>query len=284
METDAEGLLGYLTSKIDSTDPILFVKYTIDDSNRLGHIFWADSISQRDYMCFNDALAFDTTYRTNTFNKPLVIFVVVNNHFQTCVFGFALLINEKIDTYTWVLEAFLECMQERTPRVVITDGDTSMNVAIAKCFPAAVHKLYGWHLSTNVATNIKSPHFTKAFSNLLYKHYNIPTWYENWEALLDKFELYNNAWVDTTYENIFTWAETFMKTHFFGGMTTTQRCESINSYLKKFVNCKLPLCEFIRHVDIAVRNIRQIEQYDVFITFNTEPPYPTNSTLILHLR
>ena len=107
-------------------------------------------------MCFNDALAFDTTYSSNTFNKPLVIFVGVNNHFQTCVFGFALLMNEKIDTCTWVLEAFLECMQERTLRVVITDGDTSMNVAIAKCFSATVHRLYGWHLSTNVATNIKS--------------------------------------------------------------------------------------------------------------------------------
>ncbi|KAL5548791.1 hypothetical protein UlMin_004022 [Ulmus minor] len=108
METDAEGLLGCLTSKIDSADPTLFVKYVIDDSNHLGHIFWADSISQRDYMCFNDALAFDTTYRTNAFNKPLVIFVGVNNHFQTCVFGFTLLMNEKIDTYTWLLEAFLE--------------------------------------------------------------------------------------------------------------------------------------------------------------------------------
>ncbi|KAL5561317.1 hypothetical protein UlMin_031064 [Ulmus minor] len=102
VETDAEGLLGYLTSKIDSTDPTLFVKYAIDDSNRLGHIFWADSIAQRDYMCFN-------------------------------------------------------------------------NAAIVKCFPFAVYRLCGWHLSTNVATNIKLPHFTKAFSNLLYKHYNIPT-------------------------------------------------------------------------------------------------------------
>ncbi|KAL5543797.1 hypothetical protein UlMin_007581 [Ulmus minor] len=249
LETNAEGLLGYLTSKIDSSDPTLFVKYAIDDSNRLGHIFWSDSISQRDYMCFTDALAFDTTYRNNVFNKPLVIFVGVNNHFRTCT----------IDKYTWVLEAFLECMQERTPRVVIIDGDTSMKAAITKCFPDAVHRFCGWHLSTNATMNIKSPQFTKAFRNLLYKYYNIPRWYEKWEALLDKFELHTNAWVDTTYANRFSWAEKILKTHFFGGMTTTQRCESINSYLKNFFSCKLPLREFIRHVDIALRNIRQTE-------------------------
>ncbi|KAL5569309.1 hypothetical protein UlMin_025884 [Ulmus minor] len=284
VETDAEGLLGYLTLKIDSSDPTLFVKYAIDDSNPLGHIFWSDSISQRDYMCCTDALAFDTTYRTNAFHKPLVIFVGVNNHFRTCVFGFALLMNETIDTYTWVLEAFLECMQERTPRVVITDRDTSMKASIMKCFPDAVHRLCGWHLSTNATTNIKSPQFTKAFRNLLYKHYNIPRWYEKWEALLDKFELHTNAWVDTTYANRFSWVEKFMKTHFFGGMTTTKRCESINSYLKNFVNCKLPLREFIRHVDIALRNIRQTEQYDDFISFSTKPPYPIDAALISYLK
>ncbi|KAL5556305.1 hypothetical protein UlMin_038541 [Ulmus minor] len=235
-------------------------------------------------MCFTDALAFDTTYRTNAFNKLLVIFVGVNNHFHTCVFGFSLLMNETIDTHMWVLEAFLECMQKRTPKVVITDGDTSMKVAITKCFLDAVHRLCGWHLSTNATTNIKSPQFTKAFRNLLYKHYNIPRWYEKWEALLDKFELHTNAWVDTTYANRFSWAETFLKTHFFGRMTTTQRCESINSYLKNFVNCKLPLREFIRHVDIALWNIRQTEKYNDFISFNTEPPYPPDAPLISYMK
>ena len=134
-----------------------------------------------------------------------------------------------------------------------------MKAAIMKCFLDIVRRLYGWHLSTNATTNIKLSQFTKAFRNLLYKHYNISRWYEKWEALLDKFELHNNTWVDKTYENRFIWAKTFLKTHFFGGMTTTQRCESINSYLKNFVNCKLSLHEFIRHVDIALRNIRHNE-------------------------
>ncbi|KAL5539018.1 hypothetical protein UlMin_043331 [Ulmus minor] len=99
IETDSEGLLGYLASKIDSTDPTLYAKYAIDEEDRLCHIFWSDSGCQWDYMCFSDVLAFDTTYRSNAFNKPLVMFVGMNNHFRTCVFGFTLLLNEKIESY-----------------------------------------------------------------------------------------------------------------------------------------------------------------------------------------
>ncbi|KAL5552488.1 hypothetical protein UlMin_039889 [Ulmus minor] len=174
IETDSEGLLGYLASKIDSTDPTLYAKFAIDEEDRLCHIFWSDSECQQDYMCFSDVLAFDTTYRSNAFNKPLVMFVGVNNHFRTCVFGFALLLNEKIESYKWVLETFLDCMHRRQLAVVVTDGDAAMKAAIILCFPDSTHRLCGWHLSTNATSNIKSPDFTKAFRKLLYNHYNVP--------------------------------------------------------------------------------------------------------------
>ncbi|KAL5580643.1 hypothetical protein UlMin_013085 [Ulmus minor] len=143
VEIDSEGLIGYLASKIDSTDPTLFAKYAIDEEDRLCHIFWANSGCQRDYMCFSSVLAFDATYRCNAFNKPFVMFVGVNNHFRTCVFGFALLLNEKIDSYKWVLDTFLECMQNRKPMVVVTDEDVAIKAEISVCFPAATHRLCG---------------------------------------------------------------------------------------------------------------------------------------------
>ncbi|KAL5547409.1 hypothetical protein UlMin_002640 [Ulmus minor] len=196
VETDSEGLLGYLASKIDSTDPTLYAKYAIDEEDRLCHIFWSDNGCQRDYMCFSDVLAFDTTYRSNAFNKPLVMFIGVNNHFRTC----------KIKSYKWVLETFLDCMHRRQPTVVVTDGDAAMKATIILCFPDSTHRICGWHMSTNATLNIKSPDFTKAFRKLLYNHYNVPQWYERWDALLDKFELHDNAWAATTYEQRFHWA------------------------------------------------------------------------------
>ncbi|KAL5577873.1 hypothetical protein UlMin_019572 [Ulmus minor] len=103
IDTDSKGLLGYLASRIDTINPNMYVRYAIDDEDKLCLIFWSDGTSQHEYHCFFDALAFDTTYMTNAFNKPLVIFVGVNNHFKTCVFRFMLLHNEKRKTFVWVL-------------------------------------------------------------------------------------------------------------------------------------------------------------------------------------
>ncbi|KAL6316325.1 hypothetical protein AAG906_017958 [Vitis piasezkii] len=109
---DAEGALAYLCGKSEM-DPSFYYKYNVDEDNRLANLFWADSTSKLDYSCFGDVLAFDTTYRTNAYKKPLVILVGINHHHQTIVFGCALLVDESVSTYTWVLETFLDAMNNK---------------------------------------------------------------------------------------------------------------------------------------------------------------------------
>ncbi|KAF7143741.1 hypothetical protein RHSIM_Rhsim05G0126000 [Rhododendron simsii] len=58
---DAEGALGYLSARANA-GPFFFFKYTVDEDNRLGKLFWADSKSRMDYAAFGDVLIFDTTY------------------------------------------------------------------------------------------------------------------------------------------------------------------------------------------------------------------------------
>ena len=83
-----------------------------------------------DYGCFGDVLAFDTTYRTNAYKKPLVVLVGVNHHHQTMVSGCALFMDESIGTYEWVLETFLIAMMNKKPIFVVIDGDKAMRKAI----------------------------------------------------------------------------------------------------------------------------------------------------------
>ncbi|KAL4371424.1 hypothetical protein AHAS_Ahas06G0164400 [Arachis hypogaea] len=83
-----------------------------------------------DYQCFGDVLAFDTTYRKNKYRRPLVIFSGCNHHRQTCIFGFALVEDERTATYMWLLQNFLEVMLNKSPSVVVTDGDEAMKAAI----------------------------------------------------------------------------------------------------------------------------------------------------------
>ncbi|CAN1186690.1 Protein FAR1-RELATED SEQUENCE 5 [Linum perenne] len=126
---DASSALTYLMSR-KNDDKQFFMEYTKSDDNKLLNLFWADSMSIADYDCFGELLALDTTYKKNKYNMPLVIFAGVNHHFQTCLFGSALLENENATNYIWVLETFAKAMGGKKPDAVVTDGDKSMLKAI----------------------------------------------------------------------------------------------------------------------------------------------------------
>lgn len=70
-------------------------------------MFSRDSWSLLDYNVFGDVLILDSTYKTNMYGKPLVVFFRTNNHQAIVVFGFALISDEKEETYTCAFEHFL---------------------------------------------------------------------------------------------------------------------------------------------------------------------------------
>ncbi|RVW68730.1 Protein FAR1-related sequence 5 [Vitis vinifera] len=164
---DTEGALSYLCGKSEM-DPSFYYKYNVNEDNRLANLFWADSTSKLDYSCFGDVLAFDTTYQTNAYKKPLVILVGINHHHQTIVFGCALFVDESVSTYNWVLETFLDAMNNKKPLYVITDGDKAMRKAIKRIFPDSCHRLCAWHIQRNAFTNVHVKDFTNHFSKCMF--------------------------------------------------------------------------------------------------------------------
>ena len=137
---DAECALAYLQAKANM-DSSFFFQYTVDEESRLANLFWTDSQSRLDNACFGDVVAFDTIYKTNVYKKPLVILVGVNYHRHTIVFGFGLLVNETVETYTWVLQNILVAMNNKTPISVVIDGDKAMSKAIKMVIPESRHRL-----------------------------------------------------------------------------------------------------------------------------------------------
>ena len=128
-DLDAEKALGYLQAKADQ-DVHRFVKFTCDSERRLENLLWADSRARSDYSKFGDILSFDTTYMSNQYGKPLLVFVDVNNYFRSTIFAFAILVNKTVETYRWAINTFLECMDYQVPKTVIIDRDHAMRTAI----------------------------------------------------------------------------------------------------------------------------------------------------------
>ena len=66
------------------------------------------------------------------------------------------------------------------------------------------------------------------------------------------------------------WADTYFRKLFFGGMTTTQRCKKMNSFLKSKVMKEINLCDFLRGMDMALSQLRYKKSEDEFTTMWTK--------------
>ena len=84
---------------------------------------------------------FDTTYSTSKDARPLGVFLGLNHHRETVVFGGAFLYDETIESFVWLFETFLEAMSEKKPITIFTDQDAAMSTAIKVVMPKTYHAL-----------------------------------------------------------------------------------------------------------------------------------------------
>ena len=69
---------------------------------------------------FLDMVIVDATYKRNRFNMPLVNVVGVNNYGRTILLAFALLDDEKMDSYDWLFKN-LKDIWRKEPDYFISD-------------------------------------------------------------------------------------------------------------------------------------------------------------------
>ncbi|KAK0579596.1 hypothetical protein LWI29_028430 [Acer saccharum] len=269
--SDADSLISYMTAKSEM-DPGFFFRYTILADGSMGNLFWSDTMSRCDYSYFGDVMSFDSTYQTNSCNRPLVILVGVNNHMKTIIFGFGLLVDETVETYSWILQTFLQAMHGKCPVSVVTDGDKAMSKALSSVMPSTIRRLCSWHLERNVQTNVGD----KVFTDCMLTYMMELEFETQWLKAIETFGLQCNDWVKMMYCKRKLWAETFLRGTFFGGLRSTQRSESINSFLNKFLHRRLKLYDFMSNIDRAMSCLRNNELKDDFDTINEHPVLVTH--------
>ncbi|KAL5827486.1 hypothetical protein ACOSQ3_019326 [Xanthoceras sorbifolium] len=232
-DSDVDAIIGYMTAK-SKLDIEFFYDYQLNKDGTLGNLFWADSMSHNDYRIFDDILCFNTTYKTNAYRMPLVIFVGT------------------IETYSWILKTFLLAMHGKYPTSIVTNGDKAMRKAIKVEMSGSIHCLCSWHFQRNAHTNLGDTGFTRAFSHCMVAFMTESEFETKWHASIDKFGLHGNAWVTKMYAK----------------HKHIQRSKSVNAYLNRFLSCWLKLHEFIRQIDRAMVRLHHTEMKDNFKNLN----------------
>ena len=96
---DATSLLTKLL-ELQANDPAWFVRPLIDNtSNRLIGIFWMSPEQRERWSKFHDIIIHDNTARTNKYNYPLSLFILIDNYNKSRLAAQALLQDERQESY-----------------------------------------------------------------------------------------------------------------------------------------------------------------------------------------
>ncbi|XP_059654368.1 protein FAR1-RELATED SEQUENCE 5-like [Cornus florida] len=107
--------------KYDEAKGKYLVDNFLDAEQMITNILWADPKMITDYGHFGDVVTFDTTYKLLHGNCPFALFLGVNQHQETTVFGAALMYDETSDSFVWLFDTFLKAMPGKIPKTILTD-------------------------------------------------------------------------------------------------------------------------------------------------------------------
>ncbi|KAL7215344.1 hypothetical protein ACSBR1_027503 [Camellia fascicularis] len=265
---DAQRMYNYfIKSQSENLDFIYAVE--VDENHCMGNCFWADARSRLAYQHFGDVVTFDATYLTNRYGMPFVPFTGVNHHYQSIMFGCALLVNETTESYIWLLKTWLETMGGHNPAVIITDDDKAMAKAISYVLPNSIHRLCMWHILQKVPEHLahvynKYSSFQGEFHHCIHDTVTIEEFENEWDELVCKYELRENEWLKDLYMRREKWVPTYLRTAFCAGMSTTQRSESMNKFFKDFVHSSTLVSDFVHQYEKALdRRHKKEKEKDV---------------------
>ncbi|XP_057547361.1 protein FAR1-RELATED SEQUENCE 5-like [Amaranthus tricolor] len=87
-------------------DPQFFYRVRLNEQGQLSALFTCDGMMREDYKIYGDVVIFDTTYRTNRYNLICGPIIGINIHWNTVMFGCAFIVDEKVESFKWVLSYF----------------------------------------------------------------------------------------------------------------------------------------------------------------------------------
>ncbi|KAL4592423.1 hypothetical protein LXL04_005417 [Taraxacum kok-saghyz] len=269
---DAEALRNYFV-RMQRRSSNFFYVIDMDDEGRLRNVFWADARSRAAYDSFGDVVSFDSTYLTNKYNMPFAPFVGVNHHGQSILFGCGLLSREDTETYVWLFKSWLECMNGRAPKSIITDQCRSMQGAVAQVFPESHHRLCLWHIMKKIPEKLSGLAEYKAIKRtlktLVYESIDTEEFEDGWCKLIENYGLQKNDWLCSLFDDRRRWVPVYVKVNFWAGMSTTQRSESMNSFFDAYVNSKTSLRQFVEQYDNALKSKIEKETKADFESLNS---------------
>ncbi|KAL7199240.1 hypothetical protein ACSBR2_021512 [Camellia fascicularis] len=272
---DATAMYNYFV-KMQADNSEFFYVLDLDEDGKLLNVFWANARSRAAFKEFGDVVTFDTTYLVNKYDMPFAPFIGVNHHGQSTFLGCGLISHENTETFTWLFKSWLACMSGCPPNAIITDQDKAMKNAIQIVFPNVRHRWCLWHILKKLPEKLrgyKEYEATKfGIQNAVYDSLTKKEFEENWNKLIENYQLESNEWLFGLFEDRHQWVPAFVKDIFWAGMSTTQRSESMHAFFDGYINSKTTLKQFVEQYENALAKKVENENGEEFNSLNSYIP------------
>ncbi|KAK9073724.1 hypothetical protein SSX86_006318 [Deinandra increscens subsp. villosa] len=250
--------------------------YTVDDEGKPTAMFWADGECKANYQAFGEIVSFDATFNTNKYKMIFVPFTGIDNHFRNVSFGAGLLSSETTESYMWLLEKFLKAFGCQ-PKVVVTDQDPAMKIAIENVFDKCRHRLCMWHIMKKVSDKVghalcNDDEFKEVMCSIVWTDSIDPECSDaEWLKIMNDYDLTSNKWLYEMFEMRGMWIPMYFRDEWMSGlMRKTSRSESENHFFSQVTNSQMTLLEFFNHYESSLeiqRHTHQKNDHDSRYTF-----------------
>ncbi|KMT05499.1 hypothetical protein BVRB_7g176230 [Beta vulgaris subsp. vulgaris] len=119
--------------------------------------------------------------------------------------------------------------------------------------------------------NIWLDDFLEMFNKCIYRSWTEEKFEKRWLKLLEKFELRDDEWLRSLYENRIHWVPLFMRGVSFAGLSTRSRSECLNSSFDTYVDSESSLTEFLEQYKLLLGDRYEEEAKAEFDAWHEAP-------------
>jgi hypothetical protein len=218
-----------------------YYNYTIDEDGVTDSVVFLSHDMIWNFQRNAQAIAMDTTMKTNRFGLPMCLVCGVNEHGHTMIVAVALTSRQTAAAFSWILLNIRRAVGDQAwaqVRSIITDGDKAMKKAIESELPGAVALRCVFHVKLNIQSNTakqigeKSEQFIEQWTSIVNQSMTEEQFVHAKEKLTSDFPEANDYMKDNIWPNEKQFAYCFTRKVTTLGMRSTQRVEGKNAKLK----------------------------------------------------